>query len=427
MLNQQTLRKDSMLYYDDMDGTGNYGYILGIPFFNGEKSPVEEKLAWIFWQIEDDEEILSCYSEDGKIYLTTKLEGEDVRNEYGSKCDGKEGVYVLFEVVLNEDTLEVIRNTEYLCDKSGAKEWMRTTVSSYDVEVPTCVTEMADTYQAHWTCEDMESRKLSITLGAGTTQEDKETMEIPKGDAFRVYFDEDFANKYGTEFYADEACTRTFKYENDDRQSDVSLYFALAEEKVEESDTISYADGVTSKMSSPDFWANLCAAPDELLANDECIDSRNKDMLTASGTNMNDLKNMSESYNGTTLRESLAASVINEANRSAYYANGEPVDKAAYFTAIKNNIANDETATENDTIKYAVCTTRTEVKWCPTSDYLGYSATDADDEGVNSAIGINEPMVLKARTADGKFYWGYTENCTGWVAAEDVAICSSKE
>lgn len=421
------LRKDSMLYYDDMDGTGNYGYILGIPFFNGEKSPIEEKLAWIFWQIEDEEEILSCYSEDGKIYLTTKMEGEDVRNEYGSKCDGKEGVYVLFEVVLNEDTLEAIQNTEYLCDKSGAKEWMRTTVSSYDVEEPACVTEMADTYQAHWTCEDMESRKLSITLGTGTTQEDKKTMEIPKGDAFRVYFDEDFANKYGTEFYADEACTRTFKYENDDRQSDVSLYFALAEEEVEESDTISYADGVTSKMSSPNFWANLCVDPDELLANDEWIDSRNKEMLEASGTNMNDLKSMSESYNGITLRERLAASVINEANKSAYYANGELVDKTAYFTVLKNNIANDETATENDTIKYAVCTTRTEVKWCPTSDYLGYSATDADDEGVNSAIGINEPMVLKARTADGKFYWGYTENCTGWVAAEDVAICSSKE
>lgn len=423
------LRGYSMLYYDDMDGTGDYGYILGIPFFYGGKSPAEKTLARnsIFWHISDEEEILSCYSEDGKIYLTTKLEGENVRNEYGSKCDGKEGVYTLFEVVLNEDTLEAIQNTEYLCDKSGAKEWMRTTVSSYDVEEPACVTEMADTYQAHWTCEDMESRKLSITLGTGTTQEDKETMEIPKGDAFRVYFDEDFANKYGTELYADEACTQTYKYENDNRESDVSLYFALAEEEVEESDTISYADGVTSKMSSPDFWANLCADPDKLLANDECINSRNEKMLEASGTNMNDLKNMSETYNGIQLRENLATSVVKDANRSAYYANGELVDKTAYFTVLKNNIANDETATENDTIKYAVCTTRTEVKWCPTSDYLGYSATDADDEGVNSAIGINEPMVLKARTADGKFYWGYTENCTGWVAAEDVAICSSKE
>ena len=180
-------------------------------------------------------------------------------------------------------------------------------------------------------------------------------------------------------------------------------------------------------MSDPDFWANLSSKPDQLLATDERIKERNAEILGTKKTNMNDLVNMSETYNGIKVRDSLADSVVRDANRSTYYANGQLVDKEEYFGNLKSNIAGNEDVTNNDTVKYAICTTRTKVKWCPTSDYIGYSATDRDDEGVNSAIGINEPMIIQAKTADGKFYWGFTTNCTGWVAAEDVAICSSKQ
>ena len=100
----------------------------------------------------------------------------------------------------------------------------------------------------------------------------------------------------------------------------------------------------------------------------------------------------------------LAKSGTTDANRTNYYANGVKVDKTAYFDGIRENIVGNEAVTESDTVTYAICTTRTELKWCPTSDYIGYSAKDTDNEAVLSAIGINEPMIIKARTADGKFY-----------------------
>lgn len=426
---QSYIHDNEMISYEDIDGAGNYCYVLGFPLFLGSEN-VRTKVSSfrrVMRELSEKEEILSCYSEDGKIYLTSKMEGESVQAAFGNHCDGKEGAYALFEAILDENSLELLENKEYLCDKTGAKEWMRTETIVYDGEQPENVTKMAEAYESHIQCKNMEKRNVTVTLGVGTTQEEQGTLQVPKDDGFRIYTDKEFSQKYDTEYYMDETCTQRYESGSDDRQSDVSLYVRLLEEDVEESDNILYADGVSSKMSNPDFWAGLCQNPDGLMATDECMNERNAEMLAGAGTNMQDLKNMKETYNGITLRNNLVTSITEDANRAKYFANGVAVDKETYFNTIKNNIANNENVTENDTIKYAVCTTRTEVKWCPTSDFIGYSATDTDNEGVNSAIGINEPMVLKAQTADGKFYWGYTENCTGWVAASDVAICDSKE
>ena len=198
-------------------------------------------------------------------------------------------------------------------------------------------------------------------------------------------------------------------------------------EKAQDPDLLDYANGVSGKMTNPDFWAKLSEQPDQVLASAAEIEKINAAALANHNTYMNDLKNIPETYDGLALRESLANDLIASANRENYYANGVQVDKTSYFSTMKNNIMWSTTASNPETVKYAICTRRTELKWCPTTDYIGYSATDTDDEGVNSALNINEPMVIKAQTSDGRFYWGYAGNCTGWVNAEDVAICSSKE
>ncbi|MBO5487873.1 MAG: C40 family peptidase [Eubacterium sp.] len=424
------VHNNKILSYEEPDKTGDSGYIIGLPFASKMRIQYELEQYTEISEFTKDEEILSSYCKDGKIYITSKIEGDSVAENYGKKVDGKEGVYALLEAVFDEKTLELLENKEYLCDKTGAKEWMRTSVITYDKEQPNDVTKMAENYDNHFFSkglEESQTRKISSSLGVGSTQESNGTIKIPKGDGVWVYTDETFGKTYDRTPYKDKDCTEKFVSENDDRQSDLFLYFKLKEEEIEESDTIDYADGVSSKMSDPDFWANLSSKPDQLLATDERIKERNAEILGTKDTNMNDLVNMSESYNGIEVRNSLAKSVVSDAYRATYYANGQLVDKEEYFGNLKSNIAGNEDVTDNDTVKYAICTTRTEVKWCPTSDYIGYSATDRDDEGVNSAIGINEPMIIKAKTADGKFYWGFTTNCTGWVAAEDVAICSSKQ
>ena len=196
----------------------------------------------------------------------------------------------------------------------------------------------------------------------------------------------------------------------------------------EEKDEISYADGVTSKMTKTKFWLNMSSKATKPLMNNDEIKNLNAKMFeNKKSTYMNDIKNIQETYNGETLRNNLAKSIDTDANRSNYYANGIKVDKTTYFTDIKNNILDNKSVTETDTINYAICTKRTELKWCPTSDYIGYSATDTDNEGVNAAVAVNEPLILKMKTADGKFYYAISGNCTGWVNSADVAVCKSKE
>lgn len=400
---------------------GERRYTIYLPLYLGNESIVSNELHENIqvWEITENDEIISSYCADGKIYLSIKWD------DYYSD-DEKDG-NDYSDAVLDEDTLELLSQNAYRYDESGKKEWLSSGALIYDEEQPEYVTKMAETCEAHISCENMDTRTVTAYLGGGTTQEKKLTMQLPKGDSCVFLFDDAFKEKYEVECYSNEACTEKYVPGTDDEQKDFTVYFKLREEEVEESDTISYADGVSGKMSKADFWAGLCEEPDELLATRECIDMVNEAALAKTETNMNNLKNMSETYNGISKRDSLAKALLEDANRANYFANGEPVDKEAYFAAIQKNIADNEAVSENDTVKYAICTTRTEVKWCPTTDFIGYSATDTDNEGVNSAIGINEPMVIKAQTADGKFYWGYTENCTGWVSAEDVAICSSKE
>lgn len=426
---EQYLSQYDLFNYVDILGNGEYQYFIGIPCLLGKENLLSSQLGEIdsYWQLEENEEILSCYSENDKIYLTTKMEKtrDELVERYGDRCQGKEDGYVSFDLVLEEESLELLQMKEYLCDKNGTKEWMSTTEVQYEM-IPDSLKRIKETYEKHSSCTNMETRAVTLTLDVGLTSERSSSFDIPKGDGILCYRDEEFLNRYGTDIYMDADCTQIYSNSKDDGQSDLALFFKAQEEQGEESDTISYADGVTAKMSNPDFWLAMSNKSEKLLMNDKCIEEKNAEILATKGTNRNDLKNVAETYNGISLRQNLVNSITADANRANYYANGKPVDKEAYFKEIKDNIAQGA-ARENDAVKYAICTTRTEVKWCPTTDFVGYSATDTDNESVNTAIGVNEPMILKARTGDGKFYWGYTDNCTGWVPAENVAICSSKE
>ena len=64
----------------------------------------------------------------------------------------------------------------------------------------------------------------------------------------------------------------------------------------------------------------------------------------------------------------------------------------------------------------------------PTNDVIGYSLTDADSEYQNSALNVNDPVVIKQICAydDASFYYVETDHCPGWVDAQSVAICASR-
>lgn len=207
--------------------------------------------------------------------------------------------------------------------------------------------------------------------------------------------------------------------------TDTEVYSASEQKDTqsEDSKNVRLASGVTKEMCNSSFWSERAVDPDRILMSKNEIATLNSDILKTPETRMNDLENIDPVYNGTALKNQLANTEI---PARTYYINGQELtDKDTYFQNMKKNIAEAQTTT-TDTVKYAVAVKCADIKTWPTSDVLGYSADDADDELQSSSLCVNEPFIVKTVTADGKFCWGYSTSYTGWVETGKLAICASK-
>ena len=184
---------------------------------------------------------------------------------------------------------------------------------------------------------------------------------------------------------------------------------------------ITYPSGVTNEMCSSSYWKNkLGEDADRLLITSSDIVELNAKMLNAPETKMFDLENMPDTY-----ESNCEARTVPKEN---FYVNGLKINNEEYFGKMINAMA--ETGYRGATsTQYAVVTKRANMKDWPTEDIVGYSPNDTDDELQTSAINVNEPFVIRQKcVVDGKtFYNGNTFNCSGWVSADCLAICSSKE
>lgn len=195
---------------------------------------------------------------------------------------------------------------------------------------------------------------------------------------------------------------------------------------------LTFQSDVNAEMLNASYWAELSENPDEVMVSSKEIEEVNQDILAKSETHTNDLLNISETFPATAKKEELAAALISEvkegrSNGKTLYLDGVEVeDKDAFFEPMYNNILNAETE-EQEKVKYALCTKSVEIKMAPVDGLVGFSAKDTDDEFVDSRLNVNEPFIVEAVTADGAYYWGRTVNCSGWVRADHMAVCGSKD
>ena len=189
-----------------------------------------------------------------------------------------------------------------------------------------------------------------------------------------------------------------------------------------------YLPGVTGEMTDPGFWSSRAAEPDKLLADAGVIAEINAAVLAEKGANMNDLRNQPETVNAKTLAQALKASAESNAEYYlgwTYSADGKEADQAFYDVMIANTV--DPKAQESQPVGFAVAAVRTQLLTFPSEEAILDDPTDPDFDYQNlSSIRVNEPVVLRARSADGKYYAALTDSASGWVRAEDVAICADK-
>jgi len=191
---------------------------------------------------------------------------------------------------------------------------------------------------------------------------------------------------------------------------------------------VSYLPGVTAEMTAPGYWTRSLADPDAPLAGAEELSRISAGSLAAKGANMHDLKNQPDTVNARALAQALKASAQENAKYYlgwTYSPDGEKADQAYYDQMIANTV--DPQAKESQPVGYAVAVYRTQLLTFPSEDPIWDDPKDPDFDYQNlSTIRVNEPMVIRARSADGNYYCVLTDSASGWVKAADVALCADR-
>ncbi len=198
-----------------------------------------------------------------------------------------------------------------------------------------------------------------------------------------------------------------------------------------------YLPDVTAEMSNPSFWIRKVKHPNQVLADQTMIDVVNQAILEGEECNMKDLRNWPETYDGIAANASLIRSATDDADY--FYRNGVryddngvryPSKEAAMEELYAPLIANveDPNATSEMPVQYAICTNRTCLLAYPTDHPLYDDPSDPDFNYLYlSVVRVNEPLILQTRSKDGKYYQAIASSLSGWISAEDVAICQNKE
>ena len=192
---------------------------------------------------------------------------------------------------------------------------------------------------------------------------------------------------------------------------------------------VAYMPGVTEEMTRAAYWTAGLDGTDKIQADADEIAAVNAASLAAEGTNMHDLRNLSETVDAKALAQRLKA----DAEASAEYylgwtysSDGQEADQSFYDAMIANTV--DPEAREDQPVRFAVAVVRTQLLTFPSDELILDDPKDPDFDYQNlSTIRVNEPVVLRARSADGNYYAAVTSSASGWVRAADVAVCADKD
>ena len=189
---------------------------------------------------------------------------------------------------------------------------------------------------------------------------------------------------------------------------------------------------VTEEKTRASYWAARALTDEnKTLADAAAIAKANADFLTADGTQMHDLKAAPDTIDGVqrnTLIQTAAqadAAALNLKPGAAYFADGTTVSEA-WVSGLTAACVNPAAQTVQQ-IRFAICTTRADLRVFPTSTLVSDSPSDPDfDLLQSSSVRVNEPMYIDSVSADGSYYHVVTSNCIGWIAKDSVAVCADR-
>ena len=190
---------------------------------------------------------------------------------------------------------------------------------------------------------------------------------------------------------------------------------------------VQYPYGVTQAMCHAEYWIGKAKGPDSVMMTPKEINAYNTLAAHTEGTYVLDLEEVPVTYDASALKDTLTQNILKSKKDRALFVDGAQIDNDAYFAAMSTACA--ETAwTGSREIGYGVCTRQTNLMSIPTNDVIGYSLTDADSEYQDSALNVNDPVIVKQICVCGEqtFFYVETDHCPGWVNAQSVAVCANR-
>lgn len=187
---------------------------------------------------------------------------------------------------------------------------------------------------------------------------------------------------------------------------------------------VHYMPDVKPAMADASYWTQNT----ELLMTIPEAAQRNAQTFAASGTNMYDLKNHADTVDGISLNEGLKKS--SQADAAYYlgwtYLQDQKLATQADFDAIIENTQNPN-ASREQRVLYGIAVKRTALRTFPSALAIWDDLNDTDfDYQYLVGVRVNEPVVITSVSGDGKYYLAKNACCSGWIPAEDVAVCADK-
>ena len=190
-----------------------------------------------------------------------------------------------------------------------------------------------------------------------------------------------------------------------------------------------YLPDVTEEMTDPLYWTADRTDGDAVLADLDKIQEINLDIVEGEGTNVADLSEVNRVFDGAAFNKSLWKSGMSDA---AYFLGSELYDGSGneitgeFLAGILENIGSEHSDKEEYS-RLGICVNATDVLSLPTFEILTDAKDNPDDNEFQlSSLRVNEPVLVKAVSADGQFYYCGTSCVSGWVPSADIAICKNR-
>ena len=191
-------------------------------------------------------------------------------------------------------------------------------------------------------------------------------------------------------------------------------------------DYIRLPDGVRPEMLFADFWLDLDKTEETALMNPSEItafNQANSNLITWGEENIS-LNDIPETATKDVLLSYIDTAIPSEPEK--YHIHGEPAT-AAYFEALNENRAIDKIE-ETEEIRFGYSVKRAELRLYPTDDFGVIDPDDlVYDDLLMSQCYPYCPLVILHESRDGNWYYVFFNGFGGWVRADAVAVCESRE